>query len=158
MMQSLSLDLADLAQTQALAKALGPHLQAGDCVLLEGELGAGKSTFARALIQSLAGAEIEVPSPTYTLVQSYLLPQLAVHHFDLYRLSEPDEVYELGWEDILTSGACLIEWPSRLGLLTPPGAWQLTLEHDPANLERRKASLRLPKSVAQSLILDPSTV
>ncbi len=104
-------------QLEALAASLAPLLVAGDVVFLEGDLGAGKSTFARALIRSaLAEPSAEVPSPTYTLVQTYD-PEGAPHinHYDLYRLSSADEVYELGMDEALQQGAALIEWPERLG-------------------------------------------
>lgn len=86
---------------------------------LQGDLGSGKSTLARACVQALAGAAIEVPSPTFTLVQAYDLPVFPVWHVDLYRLQEPAEVGELGLEEALEGGALLIEWPERL----PSGAF-----------------------------------
>ena len=85
-MLDLRIDAPNLSATQALAKALAPALKAGDCLLLSGDLGAGKSAFSRAIIQSIAGAEVEVPSPTYTLVQAYELPTLRIFHYDLYRI------------------------------------------------------------------------
>ena len=82
-------------------------------MLLEGDLGAGKSELARAVIRSLAGAEIAVPSPTFTLVQTYELPALEVSHADLYRLGDAGEVGELGLEECWQRGALLVEWPER---------------------------------------------
>ncbi len=104
-------------------------------VALEGDLGAGKSTLARACIQFLAGAAIEVPSPTFTLVQTYELPALCVWHADLYRLTDPGEVDELGLDEALDSGALLIEWPDRL----PPGRFpdRLTLTLTAPAADRR---------------------
>lgn len=109
-----TLALPTEASTQAMAARLGGHLRQGDLLTLEGDLGAGKSFFARALIQSLAGASIEVPSPTFTLVQDYDLQDFRIVHADLYRLSSPDEVWELGLADALDDAALLIEWPDRL--------------------------------------------
>ncbi|MEL6570475.1 MAG: tRNA (adenosine(37)-N6)-threonylcarbamoyltransferase complex ATPase subunit type 1 TsaE [Pseudomonadota bacterium] len=114
------------ADTARFAARLGRLLHNGDTLLLEGPIGAGKSAFARALIRSLAGAEIEVPSPTFTLVQTYELPQGEVWHCDLYRLSQVDEVLELGLEDAFSAAICLIEWPDRLGDAAPPSALRLT--------------------------------
>jgi tRNA threonylcarbamoyladenosine biosynthesis protein TsaE len=103
------------ADTRRLGAAIARELKGGEAVCLSGPLGAGKSTLARALIQTLAGAEIEAPSPTFTLVQSYETPTLTVAHFDLYRLKRPEEVLELGLDDALDVGAAVIEWPERLG-------------------------------------------
>ena len=107
-------------ETIAHAQNFAPGLSAGDVVCLYGDLGMGKSVFARGLIRALTGdPQQEVPSPTFTLVQTYSSPQGEIWHFDLYRLKEPDEVYELGWEEALGSAISIIEWPVRLGGLLP---------------------------------------
>ncbi|HEY2751822.1 tRNA (adenosine(37)-N6)-threonylcarbamoyltransferase complex ATPase subunit type 1 TsaE [Phenylobacterium sp.] len=106
--------LADEAATAQLGAALARLLQAGEAVCLSGPLGAGKSTLARALVRALTTPQEEVPSPTFTLVQFYEGPQLKVAHFDLYRLSDPDEAYEIGLDEALDEGAAVIEWPERL--------------------------------------------
>jgi tRNA threonylcarbamoyladenosine biosynthesis protein TsaE len=116
----IQIDLPDLNATQALADRLAPHLACGDLVALEGDLGAGKTEFARALIRARTGdATLDVPSPTFTLVQLYDdAAGCALWHFDLYRLQQPDEVLELGWDEAL-DGLVLVEWPDRLGDLAP---------------------------------------
>jgi tRNA threonylcarbamoyladenosine biosynthesis protein TsaE len=103
------------ADTRRLGAAIARELRKREAVCLSGPLGAGKSTLARGLIQALAGEATEVPSPTFTLVQSYETPGLVVAHFDLYRLAKPEEVAELGLDDALDVGAAVIEWPEKLG-------------------------------------------
>lgn len=128
MIPDLRIDLPDEAATARLAAALGDLLRPGDTVCLYGGLGAGKTAFSRALIRSLSGnPEEEVPSPTFTLVQLYPLPRFDLWHFDLYRLSGPEEVAELGWEEAQAGGCALVEWPERLGDLLPADRLDLTL-------------------------------
>ena len=136
---TLLLPLADEAATAALAAKLAPLLRPGDMVALRGDLGAGKTAFSRALIGVLAGGPVEVPSPTFTLVQSYDLPGGVVWHFDLYRLSSPDEVIELGWDEARAEGIALVEWPERLGSLMPADRLELALSFGEG--EARVASL-----------------
>ena len=121
----LRFELKDLAATEALAKRLSKSVRAGDVIALHGGLGAGKTTFARAFISALIGETTDVPSPTYTLVQSYDAPEFPIFHFDLYRLESPDEVYELGWDET-QSGIALIEWPDKAGPHLP--TWRLDLK------------------------------
>lgn len=114
-------DLPDAAATQALGAALAQRLKAGDVVALRGDLGAGKTELARGLIRALFGGDTEVPSPTFTLVQTYedeSIP-LSLWHFDLYRLEDPEEAFELGIEDAFAEAVSLIEWPERLGRHLP---------------------------------------
>lgn len=118
------------AQTADLAERLAPRLRLGDVVLLRGGLGAGKSHFARALIKArlaALGRDEDVPSPTYTLVQSYDLDIVELLHADLYRLSDPQEVFELGLDQAFDTAICLIEWPERLGDLTPRAALEIMI-------------------------------
>lgn len=103
----------------SLAKPMAMGLRPGDVVALWGDLGVGKTTFARILIQTLVGKAVDVPSPTFTLVQAYDCPQGELWHCDLYRLKDPEEVYEMGLEDAFHQVICLIEWPERLGDLLP---------------------------------------
>jgi tRNA threonylcarbamoyladenosine biosynthesis protein TsaE len=105
--------------TMKLGAAVAELTQPGDVIALKGVLGAGKTTFARGFIQHLAGANEEVVSPTFTLVQTYETARAPVWHFDLYRIDNPDEVIELGLEDAQAEGISLIEWPERLGPHAP---------------------------------------
>src|SRR5437762_13004361 len=114
------IDLTDEAATQALGRAVADALQPGEAVALYGPLGAGKSTLARALVRALTTPDEEVPSPTFTLVQFYEGARLNVAHFDLYRLADPDEAYEIGLDEALDHGAAVIEWPERLEGRLPP--------------------------------------
>ncbi len=113
--KTYSLSLSSEDATAALAQALAPLLRIGDCFLLEGSIGAGKTAFSRALIRARLGRAEDVPSPTFTLVQTYDDPNGDIWHCDLYRLTHPDEALELGLEEAFTSAICLIEWPDRLG-------------------------------------------
>jgi tRNA threonylcarbamoyladenosine biosynthesis protein TsaE len=133
------------AHAARLGAALGKVLERGEAVCLTGPLGAGKSVIARGLIRVLCPAEADVPSPTFTLVQTYDGPRFPIAHIDLYRLARADEAFELGLDDALKSGAAVIEWAERLGhhlpadridvdialdgearraRLTPHGAWE----------------------------------
>lgn len=125
---SISLTLSSEDETARLARKLARNLRGGDTLLLEGAIGAGKSFFARNLILSLLVTPEDVPSPTFTLVQTYDTPEFEIWHCDLYRLTSPYEAQELGLEDAFDTALCLIEWPDRLGDLAPKDAVLLTLE------------------------------
>ena len=118
-------------ETCALAQALGPRLAPGDCLLLVGEVGAGKTHFARCLIQTLQKMPEDVPSPTYTLVQTYPGHHSEIWHSDLYRLSDISELEELGLLDAFETAICLVEWPDRLGPDLPSDALQIHLTATP---------------------------
>lgn len=111
----ISLILADEAATGRLAVAIAAASRPGDLILLAGDLGAGKTAFARAFIRARAGSAIDVPSPTFTLVQTYDLLGGSIWHVDLYRTARADEVRELGLDEALADAIVLIEWPERLG-------------------------------------------
>ena len=114
-------------ETADLAAAFASVLTAGDTILLTGDVGAGKTHFARRLIQHCLGYQEDVPSPTFTLVQTYNAPEHEIWHADLYRLSSPDEVIELGLTEAFDAAICLIEWPDRLEELAPENALSLSL-------------------------------
>ena len=119
-MSLLHLELPDLIATQRLGALLAPNLLAGDVIAISGALGAGKSALARAIIQAANPDEMDVPSPTFTLVQTYELQDgTPLWHLDLYRIESPAEAMELGLEDAFIDAACLIEWPERLKKLLP---------------------------------------
>ncbi len=123
--------LPDADATAGFARRLAPLIAAGDVIALSGDLGAGKTTFARALIHSLLEDEdADVPSPTFTLVQTYETRRgLAIWHVDLYRLSGGMDLSELGLDDAFDHALCLIEWPDRLGADMPESRLALHFEH-----------------------------
>ena len=121
------IELPDITATQALAGRIAALAHSGDVILLEGELGAGKTELARAFIRAMTSdPALEVPSPTFTLVQSYGVPGGLLFHFDLWRLSGPADLSELGWDEAL-AGIVLVEWPDRLGSHRPADALTISL-------------------------------
>jgi tRNA threonylcarbamoyladenosine biosynthesis protein TsaE len=128
LLNRVDLVLQNEAATTALGKWLAPALQAGDTVLLSGQIGAGKTHLVRAVLQHRLGPGTEVPSPTFTLVQAYDDAALTIVHADLYRVSHPDEVLELGLDEAMRTGIALVEWPERLGAFRPEDALNLTLQ------------------------------
>ena len=133
-----SVILDDEAATLALGSSIAGVLGAGDAVLLSGPLGAGKTVLARAILQALGVAD-RVPSPTFTLVQSYETPNLTVRHIDLYRIERANELIELGLEDALEEGAIIVEWPENAFGQLPDSA--LKVELCPLSTEARTAHL-----------------
>jgi tRNA threonylcarbamoyladenosine biosynthesis protein TsaE len=124
--------LPNPAATERLAAIIAAEARPGDAILLSGDLGAGKTHFARAFINALSDAAEEVPSPTFTLVQAYAATAagepVEISHFDLYRLKSPEETIELGIEEAFAEGISLVEWPDRLGFMTPKRHLALRLE------------------------------
>ncbi len=123
--------LGDRAATRRLGARLAGVLRPGDLVALRGALGAGKTALARDVIEARAHAACEVPSPTFTLVQCYEAGDLAIWHFDLYRLERPEDIEELGFDEALDDGALLVEWPERLGDRLPAGRLDIALDPGP---------------------------
>jgi tRNA threonylcarbamoyladenosine biosynthesis protein TsaE len=129
-MPAFPLPLADETATEQLGATLAARLKPGDVVGLKGELGAGKTTLARAILRAATDdPALIVPSPTFTLVEVYETPHGTYWHFDLYRLEAPEQVFELGWEEARADGIVLLEWPERLGPLLPKHL-SVTLEID----------------------------
>lgn len=120
--------LKDHAATEQLAKKISMLCKPGDTIALVGDIGSGKTTFARAFIRCFLGSEIDVPSPTFTIVQIYGDPPNEIWHCDLYRLTDPDEAIELGLEEAFENCIVLVEWPDRLGSILPPNALRLSLK------------------------------
>ena len=120
------ISLADEAATNRFAAAMAALLRPGDTILLQGPIGAGKSAFARGVIRARLNRMEDVPSPTFTLVQTYDAPDGDIWHCDLYRLTDASEVLELGLDEAFQTAICLIEWPDRLGHDTPLDALTLT--------------------------------
>lgn len=121
------IELPAESDTEALGSRLAFLLRPGEAICLSGGLGAGKSCLARALVRALTTPDEEAPSPTFTLVQTYAGPGFEVAHFDLYRLEDPDETWEIGLEEALDQGAAVIEWPERLEGRLPPDRLDLEL-------------------------------
>jgi tRNA threonylcarbamoyladenosine biosynthesis protein TsaE len=147
---ALTAVLADETATERLAGTLAaalPEDPAGLMILLEGELGAGKSTLARGMLRAL-GHEGAVPSPTYTLVEPYSFPDFSVYHIDLYRIASADELEFLGWSD-LDDGVRLIEWPERVPDLSSQADLRVTLQYDGAG---RVATLAALSERGQALL------
>lgn len=129
-MQNLkTIPLKGEAKTLAFGARLAPFLRAGDVVALRGDLGAGKTCLSRGIITALTDAN-EVPSPTYTLVQMYESSSFNIWHFDLYRLENADDVWELGIEEALEGGVCLIEWPERIENLLSGAELEVQIRFD----------------------------
>jgi len=152
--QPVVLTLADISATDALAVRLAVLLAAGDIVGLAGELGAGKTTFARAFICARLG-ETEVPSPTFTLVQTYEGSGAPIWHFDLYRLQNTEEIYELGIEEAFETAISLIEWPEKM-VGNEPIDW-LELRLDPGDREEARRATLTPHGPRSADLLDRLT-
>jgi tRNA threonylcarbamoyladenosine biosynthesis protein TsaE len=132
-------DLPNEATTATLASCISGLAKSSDVIALRGDLGAGKTTFARAFIRARGHRDEDIPSPTFTLVQVYQLRSAAIWHFDLYRLRTPEDAWELGIEDAFNEGISLIEWAERLGPLLPERRLEVTLDFGDQPGSRRAA-------------------
>lgn len=140
------------AQTERLAELVAEIVGAGDLVTLTGDLGAGKTTFARALIRKLMGdAELEAPSPTFTLMQVYEGPKFPIVHADLYRIGDPGELAELGWDEATESALVLVEWADRAGELLPADRLDVALALSPDGDDVREIELTGHGALARRL-------
>lgn len=147
---ALTLPLRDADATAQLGVAIAKLVGPGDVIALWGDLGAGKTSFARALIQAqlVTHGKIEdVPSPTFTLVQTYETPEFEMWHVDLYRITQPAEVIELGLEDAMTDSVVLIEWPGRMGDYLPSD--RLDVFFDQPSPQTGETTSDLPGRVAK---------
>jgi tRNA threonylcarbamoyl adenosine modification protein YjeE len=142
--------LPDPAATDRLGARIAAGLRIGDAVALQGDLGAGKTTLARAILRHLGVADA-VPSPSFTLVQFYETPRFPVRHYDLYRLRAESEMEELGLDEALDEGAALIEWPERAAAFLPEDSLAVHLEMENA---ARSAMLRGPQRWRELEIAD----
>lgn len=145
--KSMDITTRNEQETRDFACCFAQKVRCGDVILLHGDLGAGKSVFCRALIRALCGdEEMEVPSPTFTLAQTYDAviegAETTLWHFDLYRLSDPAEIYEIGWEDALSGGVVMVEWPERLGALCPAHRTDIRLSGVPGQPDHRTIEVR----------------
>lgn len=131
---------------------LAGKLEIGDVLLLRGDLGAGKSEMARSIIQALMGVAVDVPSPSFTLIQHYEAPGLQITHADLYRLNGPDDTEELGLDDAVADGCLLVEWPERAPEIFPADALAIDLELAPTGeTEARTATITMPPTWVRRL-------
>ena len=125
-------------ETERLAQTLASEVDSHEVIALYGDLGMGKTVFSRAFIRTLAeNNELEIPSPTFTLLQTYSSTKGHISHFDCYRLTDPEEIYELGWEDAISEGITLIEWPQRIQALLPSRRLDITLSAVQNSTEHR---------------------
>ncbi|MBT6566291.1 MAG: tRNA (adenosine(37)-N6)-threonylcarbamoyltransferase complex ATPase subunit type 1 TsaE [Candidatus Puniceispirillum sp.] len=146
-MAVLKLDVQNLAATERLGQFLSQELAAGDVIALQGPLGAGKSALARAMISKLCPHEADIPSPTFTLVQTYDMPDgTPLWHLDLYRIDTPEDAIELGIEDAFLDAVCLIEWPERLGTLLPDSCLSIHINPvgDALDSQMRQVEINAP--------------
>ena len=143
-------DLADEAATLALGSEIARVLQPGVCIHLAGDLGAGKTTLSRGILRGL-GFEGRVKSPTYTLVELYVISTLNLYHFDFYRFNEPEEWNDAGFRDLFNgTNICLVEWPEKAGELLPPP--DLMIHLAPTLAMGREASIAAHTSRGQTLL------
>ena len=132
----ITIELANERATLELAAKIAACARTGDVIALSGELGTGKTTFARGFIHALSDTPEEVPSPTFTLVQTYESARGLIYHLDLFRLNDPEEAIELGIEEAFAMGITLIEWPEKLGPFLPQHRLEVALSYGNTTDER----------------------
>jgi len=138
----LSVNIKNEEGTKEVAHKIAVILEPNDTVLLYGDLGAGKTAFTRYLINALSEKAEEVPSPTFTLVQTYPTPKGDIWHFDLYRIEHPEEIYELGWEEAQATGITIVEWPERLGGFLPDDRLEIVINNVKDQENERQVSFK----------------
>lgn len=150
----IRLELPDEAATLRLAEDVAAKLAIGDVIALRGDLGAGKTSFARALIRAVAGnSELEVPSPTFTIVQTYDT-RLPIAHFDLYRLGSSDEMDEIGFDEAVSDGVVLVEWPERAEEYLPANRLEIALDmHGAGRMATLTGGGDWPKRLVRTLAI-----
>ena len=137
-LQTFTIQEIDQIKLCKLAENLAGLSLKGDIITLSGDLGVGKTVFARAFIKSLK-YEGHVPSPTFTLLQTYETKPVPISHFDFYRVKAPEEIFELGVEDLFFNGISLIEWPEKMGKFKPKGCLNLVLSYSKIRLETNRS-------------------
>lgn len=126
--EKVKAELKSVVDTHAFADLFARAIKPGDRLSLTGDMGAGKTEFTRSLLRSLSGDNsLEVPSPTFSIVQSYELKNLNIHHFDLWRLEHPSDLLELGWEEN-DNDVVLVEWPDKGGDFMADADWEIELQ------------------------------
>lgn len=151
---TLAIILPNEDATVGLARSITQLANPGVCILLDGPVGAGKTYLARAVLHQLmreAGFIEDVPSPTFTLVQTYTIGELEAWHADLYRLTSPDELLELGLDAAFETAFCMIEWPDRMGELAPSSALRITFTPDAASETCRAVEITGPSDLVCAL-------
>ena len=147
-----TLKLGGLDAVKRLGAAIAAQLRRGDVVLLRGDLGAGKTELARSIVRARSGWDVEVPSPTFTLVQTYRTPDLTIAHADLYRMEQDGELAELGLDEAMEDGAVLVEWPERAESYWPETRLEISLVID-GDGQGRRATLTFGGAWASRLPL-----
>jgi len=131
------------AETAKAAQDLATTLKSPQIIFLNGTLGMGKTVFARALIRALSNEpNLEVVSPTFTLLQTYETDNAPIYHYDLYRIEDPDEILELGWEESISAGITIVEWPERLGAYKPAQYLDITLSNSDNDPDHREIHIQ----------------
>lgn len=141
-MKEIKIELDGIKETKHFLKNISKYLSLGDVVTFSGNLGAGKTTFIKCLIESIAGEDIEVTSPTFNLLHVYKLDMMEIWHFDLYRLKTLSEVYELGIEDAFVDAVSFIEWPELINSILPKERLEIKIDFSNEDSSKRIVTLK----------------